>query len=109
MSSPAQPPTSTATAGPTPTDQNVFNMLFGPQTCVDSPWGTLFWYLGLALVVTFVFALLAYNQVDSYMAGYVANPNARLGAKIVIFFVFFLVIDWLFNMWRENHPVCKEQ
>jgi hypothetical protein len=102
---PNVPPTST---GLTQADQNVFGMIFGKQTCVN-PWANFGMYIAFAVILALVFALMAYVPVDKYMEGYIKNPNGRLGAKVLVFFLIAWLLVWLFGMWFQTHPSCSEK
>lgn len=89
-------------------DSNILESLFGPKTCTDY-WGSFFMQLLLAVLLTFIFALLAYVPVDRYMAQVVGNPNQRLMAKGLLFFLLAWLLSWLFMTWGQNHPQCPGQ
>jgi len=93
---------------PTWTDENIFGRIFGKQTCVN-PWANFWMYVLLAVVLTLVFALMAYIPWDRYMESYIVNPNGRFGLKVVLFFLVAWLLVFLFGMWFQTHPSCTEK
>ncbi len=97
------------TTGPTATDRNVFDMLFGPKTC--APRGHIVgMYIAFAVVATAAFLLLAYIPMGGRaLTGKMNNPNAVLGFKALIFFFVAWLLVWLFQYWFRSHPMCDEK
>ena len=106
LGNPAAPTTMGAGPNPTQTDQNVFNMLFGPKTCV-SYWSNFWMYILFAVILAVIFAILAYVPFNKVMVG--MEPNSRLAAKAILFFFIAWLLVWLFGMWFQNHPTCTEK
>ena len=108
MSSPNATSIPNGTTPPTQSDKNIFNMLFGPKTCVDY-WANFWMYIAFAAVAAILFVIIAYVPMDRYMEGYIKNPNARLGVKALLFFFLMWLLVWLFAMWFQTHPTCTEK
>ena len=74
-------------------DKTVLNLIFGDSTCINDPLSKTLWYIGLGIVLTIVFWILIVM-------------NLPMSAKVIIFFLVALAADWVFNIWRQNHPLC---
>ena len=79
---------------PTDKDKNLLNLIFGNQTCIDSPISEFFWYFGLPILATFLFCLLYLAEVDNL-------------SKVVLFFIVVLLLDWSFTSWKMDHPLFQ--
>lgn len=87
-------------------DKNVLHLLFGNKTCRDDILTKIFWYLGLAILVTIFFLILSCRPVRCYMESHMDNPTLCLGVMALIFFIGVLIIDWIVTCWRLRTPLC---
>lgn len=89
-------------------DNNVMDMLFGPQTCATYG-ANIGMYILFAAISALIFFLLAFAPINRYTYGYLKHPNAHLGVKAVLFFFLMWLLIWLFALWFQSHPVCDEK
>lgn len=93
------------TSPPTDDDLNALGLVFGKCTCKDD-WGTLIiWYLGLVILATLLFVVLAIPPTTSYLVKAFGADKIVI-VKSVIFFVGILIIDILMRHFRFNNHLC---
>lgn len=87
---------------PTDKDKNVLGLIFGDRKCVDDPITKFIWYFAFAIIATIIFWVLATSSVTKYI-----NSKYNMGVRVLLFFIIILLLTWLFDSWKETHPVCK--